>query len=166
MDKAYENLKTVLEEQARLYGQSVTVATEMNAALKIKDVDGVRKSAHRFDSLSVKIESLEGKRLAMCDELGRRSADARRHAGLQGIMDALPENEQREFTAIRRELKNSITALAGLSTSNQLLVEESLLALNKNFDIIAQTRNKPAGYKQTGVVARQSVRKNLVNQIA
>lgn len=166
MEKMFEELKTVLSEELKIHTDCVKTAGDMNKAIKEKNVDSVQRLTNSFDISLAQIEIIETRRLDLCDTITRALQPHSRHLSLQNIIALLPEEEQAFFIEIRTSLKKKISELAAINTSNQLLLKESLVAIGKNFELFAESQNRHAGYKQTGTMATQSVRRNIVNHVA
>ncbi len=166
MDQHFRELKKVLTEELEIHANCVTTATAMNTAIKEKDVEKVQWLTDQFDNFMARIEILEMRRLELCDSITKAGKTENRHLNLQNIIALVPGEERKSFEDIRASLKKNIANLAKINTANQLLLNESLKAIEKNFELFAQSQTIPSGYKQSGVMERKSIRKNIVNQVA
>jgi hypothetical protein len=166
MEQFFKELNGVLHEELNRYGQLLTTAQSMNIAIKTGTIDTVKNLTEMYDSIFVLIEALETKRLELCDAITAACKPECRHLNLQNIIQLSPSGMQPEFTTMRKELKEKIKALSALNTSNQILLSESLRIIGKNFELLAVSVNKLAGYKKSGAMDTGMPHKNLVNQIA
>ncbi len=166
MDTLFEELKTVLSDELNIHTNCVNIAADMNTAIKQKEVDKVQRLTGQFDVLIGQIEMLEVRRLELCDDITRAFKPQNRHMNLQGIIALIPEKDKKPFSEIRTSLKEKINELSKVNTSNRLLLHESISVIGKNFEMITESQNRLAGYKQTGTMEKKLVRKNIVNHIA
>ncbi len=166
MDKFFEELKIVLSDELKIHSDCVQTATDMNTAIKKKEVEKVQRLTDQFDTLIGQIETIEIRRLELCDSITKALRPEHRHMNLQNIITLVPEKEQESFTEIRSSLKKKITELARINTSNQLLLNESLVAIGMNFKLIAQSHHVDTGYKQTGAIQKQPVHRHIINHVA
>lgn len=166
MEKLFEELKKVLTEELTIHVSIVDTAQSINDALKRKNVTQVRSLTEMYDSYAGQIEACETKRLEVCDAIIQERNPALRHLNLQNIIQLLPAHEQEGFVEVRLALKEKLRELASINTSNQILLSESLRVIAKNFELVAQVRNKLAGYKKTGIMDNAVTHKSIVNHIA
>lgn len=166
MEKQYEELKSVLADELSIHSDLVKTAEKMNAAIKKKDVDTVKILTARYDEYIGQIETLENKRLELCDGITKALKPQNRHMNLKSIIAMMPKEQQKPFSDIGTSMKKKINELSRLNTSNQILLNESLTAIGKKFELITQFQNKLAGYKQSGTIDKEQVRRNIINHIA
>ncbi len=166
MDNQFEELQSILTDELNIHTNLVTIAEEMNSAIKGKDVVKVQRYTAQFDACIGQIEVLEIKRLELCDGIAQVFKPKNRHLNLQSIIALMPEDKQKIISKTRASLKSKINDLVKINISNQLLLNESLLVIGKNFELVTRFQNKLAGYKHTGAMDKEPVRKNIVNQIA
>lgn len=166
MEKQFKELQTILAEELTIHNQLVATATEMNNAIKDKNVDTVQTLTAKYDIYIGQVEMLEVRRLELCDNMAKALKPERHHMNLQNLIAIMPKEQQKSFSELRKSLKSKIDKLVRINTSNQLLLNESLDVIKKNFDLVSQIQNKFAGYKQTGTMDKKSVKKSIVNQIA
>ena len=138
----------------------------MNGAIKEKEVARVQLLTALYDTLIGQIEILEVRRLEVCDAISRALMLKSRHTNLHGIIQHLPNEDQGSFTHIRDSLKSKMQELVRINTSNQILLNESLQAIGKNFELLARQQSKFANYKKSGAMSNEIVKKSIVNQIA
>jgi flagellar biosynthesis/type III secretory pathway chaperone len=137
----------------------------LNTAIKEKNVDKIQRLTEQFDTLIGQVEVKEVRRLEVCDSITSAYKPENRHMNLLNIITLIHEKERKPFTEIRAALKKKIAELAKINKSNQLLLNESLTAIGRNFELLAESQAIPAGYKQTGAMAKQLMRKNIVNHL-
>jgi len=166
MDKKFDELKTALSQELDIYTSLVKTAESMNRSIKEKSVDEVKQLTSRFDTYIEQVERLESRRLEICDAIVKEHKPQKQHLNLRTIITLLPEEEQRPFLDIRTSLKAKINELSKLNISNELLLKESLAAIGKKFELITHSQNNIAGYKHTGNMDKDPVRKSIVNHIA
>lgn len=166
MEKQFDELKSILADELTIHNEVVKTASEMNDAIKEKKVDSVQMFAARYDTYIGQIETLEVRRLELCDAIARALKPQSHHMNLQNLITIMPKELQESFSELRTSLKSKIDELVRINTSNQLLLNESLEVIKKNFDLVSQFQNKFAGYKQSGTMDKTTVKKNILNQIA
>ena len=166
MEKQFDELKTILADELTIHNEVVKTASELNNAIKEKKVDSVQMLTARYDTYIGQIEMLEVRRLELCDAIARALKPQNHHMNLQNLIAIMPEDLQEAFSELRKSLKSKIDELVRINTSNQLLLNESLEVIKKNFDLVSQFQNKFAGYKQSGTMDKTTVKKNILNQIA
>ena len=166
MEKLFEELKFLLVEELNLHGELVKKAQEMNAGIKEKKVARVQLLTALYDTIIGQVEILEVRRLEVCDALSRALMLKSRHTNLHGLIHHLPKEDQGYFIHLRDSLKGKLQELVKINTSNQILLNESLLAIGKNFELFVQQQSKFANYKQSGTMSKETVNKSIVNHIA
>lgn len=166
MDTHLSELRSILTSELAVYDRLIDTARRMNEAIKSRDIDAVRSFTLNYDNGFVKIESLEERRLAVSDGIRQSLGLAGRHLTLQQLAAAVPEKERAELLALRSTLRKRVGELSGLNVSNRVLLEESLAAVAKNFELVMMTQNSAAVYGQGGTMAREPVRRNIVNRTA
>lgn len=166
MDTLFEELKMVLTDELNIHTDCVKIATTMNTAIKEKEVNRVQRLTGQFDVLTGQIEALEVRRLELCDEITLAFKPQNKHLNLLSVIALIPQKEQKSFLEIRTSLKEKINEMSRTNTSNQLLLHESITVISKNFELIAESQNRLAGYKQTGTMEKKLVQKNIINHIA
>lgn len=166
MDKLLEELNAILAEELTIHAELVKNAQEMNTALKIKDLAKVQRFTTQFDVCIAQVEMLETRRLEACDALTRLLSPKNKHLNLQSIISLIPGEKRIPLVKIHTALKENINALIKLNTANQILLNESLVAISKNFEIIVQEQDKHSGYKRSGAKDTKSIRRSIVNHIA
>ncbi len=166
MDEKFDELKSVLSHELEIYESLVKTADQMNQAIKQKEVDDVKQLTSRFDTYIEQVDMLESRRLEICDAIAREIKSEKQHMNLHNIITLLPKEKQQPFLEIRTSLKFKINELSKVNISNQLLLKESLIAIGKKFELILQSQNSIAGYKHTGNMDKEPIRKNIFNHIA
>ena len=166
MEKQFDELKTILTDELTIHNEVVKTASALNDAIKEKNVDAVQMLTARYDTYIGQIEMLEVRRLELCDAIARALKPQSNHMNLQNLIALMPEELRKPFAELRKSLKSKIDELVRINTSNQLLLNESLEVIKKNFDLVSQFQNKFAGYKQSGTMDKTTVKKNILNQIA
>lgn len=166
MKKQFDELKSILADEVTIHNEVVKTASELNRAIKEKKVDLVQMLTARYDTYIGQIEILEVRRLELCDNITKALKPQNHHMNLQNIIAIMPKESQKSFSELRKSLKSKIDELVRINTSNQILLNESLEVIKKNFEMVSQFQNKFAGYKQTGTMDKKTVKKSIVNQIA
>lgn len=165
MIKEFDELKDIITELLQVHSQLIITAKEMNIALKSEDLFNVHKFSIRFDKQITVIEKLETKRLDICDRISLQKNWPTRHINLDSVITFMPVDIRKDFWEIKNSLKNKINELSGINTSNKILINEALASIEKNFEIISQHSNTPAGYERNGNSDVRPVRKSLVNHL-
>lgn len=166
MDKQFEELKSILTDELTIHNELVKTAKEMSNAIKEKNVDLVQMLTGKYDNFIWQVELLEVRRLELCDRITKTVKPQNHHMNLQNLIFIMPKEERKPFTELRASLKGKIGELVRINTSNGLLLNESLEAINKNFELFSQIQNKFNGYKKSGTMDKKTVKKSIVNQIA
>ena len=166
MEKQFDELKTILTDELKIHNEVVKTASELNDAIKEKNVDAVQMLTAGYDTYIGQIELLEVRRLEFCDAIAKALKPQNNHMNLQNLIAIMPKELQKPFSELRTSLKSKVSELLRINTSNQLLLNESLEGIKKNFDLVSQLQNRFAGYKQSGARDKTPVKKNLLNQIA
>ena len=166
MDKQFEELKSILTDELTIHDELVKTAKEMSNAIKEKNVDLVQMLTGKYDNFIWQVELLEVRRLELCDRITKTVKPQNHHMNLQNLILIMPKEERKPFTELRASLKGKIGELVRINTSNGLLLNESLEAINKNFELFSQIQNKFNGYKKSGTMDKKTVKKSIVNQIA
>ncbi len=166
MEKQFEELKFLLTEELNLHADLVKKAKEMNDAIKGKEVARVQLLTALYDTTIGQIEVLEVRRLEVCDAISQTLMLKTRHTNLHGLLQYIPKEERESFALLRDSLKTRLQELVRTNTSNQILLNESLQAIGKNFEILVQQQSKFANYKKSGAMSKETVKKSIVNHIA
>ncbi len=165
MNEQFTQLKTVLNNELDIYDDLSTIAVQMNEAIKKNNIDKIQASTSRYDALTVQIEFLETKRLELCDAILKKLKPHHRHMNLLNIIALLPKEEQKTFIKTRESLKEKINHLSRINISNQILLNEAIKAIGSKFEIVSQYQNKLTGYKHTGNPDKNTIPKNIINQL-
>ncbi len=165
MDKLFEDLKTVLTDELTLHSELVNAAEKMNHAIKEKNVEAVHSMTGIYDSIIGQIDTLEAKRLEICDGIAQKGNPPKKHMTLQSALTLLSKKEQEPFFDLRKALKDKVNSLSRINTANELMLNETLLAVSKKFELITHFEVKKGSYKNTGTMDTATVRRNIVNQI-
>jgi flagellar biosynthesis/type III secretory pathway chaperone len=165
MEALIKNLETILDSELVLHEQLLEAAQTMNDAIKKEDLAGVRKTAGKHDELTCQIEAIEEKRLTANDALSRHLGVAH-HANLFRIIELLPANLSAKLSDLRTRLKRTMGELKKTTTSNQILLNESLYTIAKTFELIDRVTAKPTGYKYRGQKAPATINRTIINTIA
>jgi flagellar biosynthesis/type III secretory pathway chaperone len=166
MNSPVSELKSILTAETAIYDELIESAARMNEALKSRDVEAVRSFTVSYDNGFVKIESLEERRLAIADMLKESLGLSARHVTLLQVAEALVARERDELVALRAALRKRIAELSRLNVANRILLEESLSAMAKNLELVMTTRKDAAVYGQGGTLAREPLRRSIVNHTA
>lgn len=165
-ESIFEELKIVLHSELTIHNNLIKIAEKMNEAIKQKQVEEVQTLTGQYDEYLGQIELQEQKRQQICTNLVQKTATQENPLNLVGIIKSIPQEYQKSFQLVREALKKSISQLFKINTSNQILLNESLLAIKNKFSLVTQFQNKLSGYQGNGSVANDQIRRNIVNQIA
>jgi ribosomal protein L17 len=139
----------------------------MNDAVKKSAIDKVQVAARRYDGCITSIADMEEKRLELSDEICRGSLGNLPHATLLRVIDSAPIEWKTIITDLRKKLKTAIDDLSKINYANQVLLTESLHAIQKTFEMIAtQWNSRSGGYKKQGKKAEPRSTMTIVNKIA
>ena len=166
MDKQFEELKYILTDELKIHNELVKIAGEMSNAIKEKNVDLVQMLTGKYDTIIGQVEFIEARRLELCDRIAKTVKPENHHMNLINLIKIMPKEEQKPFTELRASLKGKIDELVKINTSNRLLLNESLMAIKKNFELFSQFQNKFNGYKKSGTMDKKTVKRTIVNQTA
>lgn len=165
MESLIKDLETILENELSFHEQLLGAALAMNDAVKKEDLAGVRKAAARHDELTCRIEAIEEKRLTANDNLARHLG-VENHANLFRIIELLPPNLSAKLASLRVRLKNTMAELKKTTSSNQILLNETLYTIAKTFELIDSATAKSPGYKYQGRKAPAKINRTIINTIA
>jgi flagellar biosynthesis/type III secretory pathway chaperone len=165
MERPIKELETILENELVLHEQLLEAARAMNHAIKAEDLAGVKKAAGKHDELTCQIEGLEEKRLTANDKLAL-NLGAPGHVNLFRIIELLPKNLSAKLFDVRSKLKHTMSELKKTTTSNQILLNESLFIIAKTFELIDTASGKSTGYKYQGKKAPAKIKRTIINTIA
>jgi hypothetical protein len=165
MEALIKNLETILENELVLHEQLLEAAEELNSAIKKEDLAGVGKAGRKHDELTCHIEAVEEKRLAANDELARHLG-VTLHANLFRIIELLPVHLSAKLSDLRTRLKSTMGGIKKTTTSNRILLNESLYTIAKTFELIDGATAKPMGYKYQGQKAPARINRTIINTIA
>jgi flagellar biosynthesis/type III secretory pathway chaperone len=166
MEKESRQLLSILEKQSDLHNDLIKIAENMNKAIKKNDINKIHILTSQFDEYTGQIDQMETKRLELCDKIALISKSKLKHLTLQQIIQLLPGNYVQSFIQIKTELKQKILDLKKINSSNQILLNESLLLIKKDFEFMAKIKNKLNGYGQNGKIDTKTTQRNIVNHIA
>jgi FlgN protein. len=165
MEALIKDLETILENELALHEQLLEAALTMNNAIKKEDLATVRKTAGKHDELTCQIEALEEKRLTANDKLARHLG-AENHVNLFRIIELLPRNLSAKLADLRTRLKRTMAELKKTTTSNQILLNESLYTIAKTFELLGSVTAKSSGYKYQGKKAPAKINRTIINTVA
>jgi hypothetical protein len=167
MSNRFDDLIGVLEKELEFHGLLIQAAFSMNAAIKIRSMDEVRKASRTYDECTCRIQDLEEKRLQWSDEICGYSGKTVGHASLSRVMEHAPAECRQRLAALRASLKEAVGNLSKINYSNQVLLCESLKTIANLFKYIAlhDPRNQ-GGYKKLGTMDRGRVATAIVNTVA
>ena len=166
MENESRELKSILEKQLDLHKDLIRIAGNMNSAIKKNDINEIHALTCKFDEYTGQIDQLETKRLEICDKIAILSKSESKHLNLQQIIQLLPKNSAQSFMRLKIELKQKLLDLKKINSSNQILLNESLLLIKKDFEFMARLQNKLSGYGQNGKIEVKAVKRSIVNHIA
>ncbi len=166
IEELTQQLAEALSDEIRVHTELVETAEQMREAIKRKDLHDVQQTTSHYDTRVGRIEDIEERRLAVCDSLCEALGKAKRHLNLSGIIGALPPDTRTSLAQLRSQLKDKISQLSRLNTSNNILLEASLAAVAKSFEVMARSHQRLDGYGRTGTPASKTVSRNIVNKIA
>ena len=166
MKALIEQLAAVLERLCGLHTELCGIARRMNEALRRKDVTAVQKHTAAYDLQICEIEKLEEERLTLCDGIARQMNSPGRHLTVAVIMESAGEDERKRLQKSRTELKARIGELAGINTSNQVLLAETLNDIDVTMRIVAKAGDKFAGYGHQGTREQAGTAQRLINHVA
>lgn len=151
MNNLIEQLVSVLEKELEMHRLLIAAARDMNDAVKNGAVDRVQAAARRYDGCITSIADMEEKRLELSDALCRGTLGNIPHASLLRVIDRVPPEWKAILTGLRLRLKDAINDLSKINYANQVLLTESLRAIQKSFEMIATVRSsRSGGYKKQG----------------
>ncbi|MBD3419441.1 MAG: hypothetical protein GF398_04915 [Chitinivibrionales bacterium] len=162
MNNDLETLKDILLHEDELHAQLVQLAGQMQQALKERRAERIQSITQSYDEVTLHIERLEEARLALCDKLNVRSG----HTNLTAIIKVLPEKQQQEFQAIRSRLKEKISRLVKLNTANNIMLQESLAAMNQTMADLAASNVHSPGYQHSGRKSAEPQSVSMFNHVA
>ncbi|MBD3346243.1 MAG: hypothetical protein GF401_14395 [Chitinivibrionales bacterium] len=166
MDGKIKELLTILKQENEIHDRLIECAQIMNKALKENDTNKIQQTSMKYDELTCNIESVEEKRLEICDSIGKKTKMKSRHLNLTSITEALPPEDTGPLGEVRQDLKKKITKLTKINTSNQVLLENALANIAKAVELIACEKKKYSGYKQYGKKDSDFIFRNIVNKVA
>jgi flagellar biosynthesis/type III secretory pathway chaperone len=162
-----KQLITIIAEELQTHDKLVETARNMNTAIKKKEVREVQHLTQTYDALAGRIEELEELRLKSCDDYAAALTGKQQHMTLVNVIATVTDEQlKNELGSLRANIKDRITALTRLNTSNQILLEASLAMIAKNFELMLSARAKFKGYGHGGQMDSRNISRNIVNKIA
>jgi ABC-type branched-subunit amino acid transport system ATPase component len=159
-------LKNILTRELEIHTRLVKTAQEMNAAIKTKNLTTIQELATEYDLYAVQIEELEEKRIEVCGAIATGMDRKPAVITMDQILARLQETEKNELGRIRKDLKEMIRVLSQQTRSNQILLEETLRRIAMEFKIYDSAQNRFSGYKLSGKMRTDGVRRPLFSQKA
>jgi flagellar biosynthesis/type III secretory pathway chaperone len=163
---ATAGIEAILTDLLSRHRELLQCATDMQNAIKRKDLAGVQQATARYDELVGAVESLEEQRLAVCDAFAREHELGDRHITVREILAHVPAPVRDGLCTLRRSLKEAIDRLTHLNTANRILMEESLRAFGKAVELRATAGARLGGYGRTGAHDSRPRVRSLVNEKA
>jgi len=166
MNKETEQLVEILTEELRVHSELLQSAQSMNDAVKSSDLSAIRNTTERYDTLSGQMEELEERRLGICRLVASLPGIGRHHLTLRDIIALVPSPLKGTLTQLRNSLRRNIMELSSLNTENNILLDESLTAITKSFEVVSVRTTAPSGYKRSGNAGPTTTVKHLINKTA
>ncbi|MBD3393022.1 MAG: hypothetical protein GF418_13015 [Chitinivibrionales bacterium] len=157
-------LEELLAEELRAHVGLAETGKQMREAITRKDVAAVQQLTGRYDSFVGRVEDLEERRLAICDQLAQ--AMGRRHVNIASVIATLPQDKRGALTSMRSALRDKISEVSKANVANRILLEATLHALDKNVEIMVRSQSKLQGYGQSGAASSQSAPRSILNKMA
>jgi len=165
MEPNINDLEDVLSDETKLHDLLYAAAIRLHEALKSRALDDVRGASNDYDGICARIEHLEEKRLTISDAVAKKHGLSG-HVNLSSIIEALPAHQRATLTGLRAKLRSTIINIRKISTSNSVLLSESLLSFAKTFEIIATATQSFAGYKKHGKKDTAKINRTIINTTA
>jgi hypothetical protein len=167
MNNLIEQLVSVLEKELEMHRLLIAAARDMNDAVKNSVIETIQSAARRYDCCITTIAEMEEKRLELGDAICRGTLGNLPHASLLKVIDTAPPQWKKTIAGLRGKLKDEINDLSKINYANQVLLTESLHAIQKTFEMIAtQWNSRSGGYKKQGKKAEPRSTMTIVNKIA
>jgi FlgN protein len=167
MNNLIEQLITVLEKELEMHRLLIAAAHEMHDAIINSTVEKVQAASRRYDCCITSIADMEEKRLELGDAICRSTLGNLPHASLLKVIDTAPPEWKNIITGLRVKLKAEINDLSKINYANQVLLTESLRAIQKTFEMIMTVRSsRLSGYKKHGKKDIPRSTLTIVNRIA
>jgi hypothetical protein len=172
MNNLTEQLVKVLEKELETHLLLIAAARDMNDAVKAGIIENIQSAARRYDCCITDIAGMEEKRLELSDQIcgcapQNGASVTLNHASLLRVIDTVPFEWKNIITGLRTKLRAEINDLSKINYANEVLLTESLSAIQKTFEMIATKWGAPgSGYLKQGKKASPRSTTTIVNKIA
>lgn len=161
MDKnIVKKFKTIMAQQIALQDQLKKMNSEMNSAISKRDLQSIKMLAHDIDFLVEQMDTLERDRVEL---LMPYFNDRDRLKHISSFINDFPKEEIPAIKKLHADLKEKATANFEQTKSNEILLNEGVLDIQKNMEIIVGQVNRPIKYGHAGQMTA-ALPKHLVNQ--
>lgn len=150
MEKRLEELESILSKEIDLHNSLLEVTKEFNAAIKINNIELIRKKTTEQDEHICSIERLEESRNDCCKSILGESDPASGSVKFSHILDTIPASWKNRLSTLHRSLKSIIQELASINTSNRILLEEADRMIGKTLTFFNQSEKPNVSYGQYG----------------
>lgn len=140
-DTLFTTLIEQLDKEIKLHEKLVSTASSINVALLKDQVEDVKNNSQSYEELMYEVEKCEDRRKEICFSIAE-------NVGLQPqsrLKDFIDKAEPKFSTRLQEQhslLKKIMNELAKINTSNKVLLEVALDAVNNTFSMIAKAGTK------------------------
>ena len=167
MESALVELEEILSREATVHDSLLQTAREFNKALRESDLAAIQQHTNSQDEQTFAIEQLEEQRIECLGTLSQALGLHTAHPGMQTVLEIIPQTWRERLSHIHASLKQKITDLAQINTSNQILIEDALTILNSTFTALRQPSEKFSQYGGKGTTATGAApSRTFINRIA
>jgi flagellar biosynthesis/type III secretory pathway chaperone len=166
MENRFDELAALLDSELRIQNELIGNAESFNKAIKENDLYSMQLQSSKHDTQLCLLEKLEESRIACCRELSKSLGFATSEPKLASLIDKAPEQAGKKLSNLHKSLKESVSSLSKINTSNRILLEESLNMISATFSMIQQSSKKYNPYGAKGRNSTASAGHLIINRIA
>lgn len=150
MEKRLEELESILSKELDLHNSLLEVTKEFSEAIKVNNIELIRKKTTEQDEHICSIERLEESRNDCCKSILGQSDSTSNNVKFSYILDTIPASWKNRLSTLQRSLKSTIQELTSINTSNRILLEEADRMIGKTLTYFNQSEKASVSYGQYG----------------
>jgi hypothetical protein len=165
MEKDFRTLISVLEKEIMIHDALIGTASLINQNIRKNELTELQKNNDIYDEQIGKLEETEEERTNCCSRItSSLGIPIAAPVRISSFIEHIPEQFHSRVESLRSDLKKKLGILIQFNTSNRILIEESLGAIENMFFAIRQSTKKLTGYGQRGHKAYSSASCAMINK--
>lgn len=165
MEKLLEKLELILKSECDLHEELLGTANLFNDAIKKNDLAAIQKFTTQHDEQVYQIAKLEEQRIECATNLARELSLSVETPKMAAVLEKVPPEWHQRLSTVQSKLKEQISELTRINTSNRILLEESLHFINSNIVMFQKSSIRNNNYGDNGKHANISAGRNLINRV-